>query len=153
MITDYFDIEEVVCPHVLDYYRAWEPLNSYGHFAWNFFDIRLLVTVEILHLALNKHMYVNDYTVYGVFSQRGFRCVKCQEMVDLYKSGKLFTDPHALGKAWDLTVAGMTAEEVRQWITANQKILPYPIRLEDKVTWVHLDTLNNSSQKVVLFNT
>ena len=153
MITDFFDIDEVVCPHVLDHYKAWEPLNNYGHFAWNFFDIRLLVTIEVLHLALNKPMYVNDYAVHGTETQRGLRCVLCQIIQGIFKKGELFTDPHQLGKAWDLTVVGMTAEEVRQWIIANQKILPYAIRLEDKVTWVHLDVCNNSSNKVVLFNT
>ena len=151
MITDIFDIEEVVCFHVYHGYKDRPPLNIYGHFAWNFFDIRLLADVEVLRLAINLPFYVNDYTVHGVLSQRGFRCIKCQLMQDVYKSGKLFTDPHAIGKAFDITIKGMTAAEARDWIVKHQDILPYPIRLENNVNWLHLDVLNNSTNKIEFF--
>jgi hypothetical protein len=142
-INKYFDLEELVCKHVLD---------RYGDFAWNFFDAHLLETLVILREHIDKSTYVNNYSIGGQFSQRGFRCVQCQLMQDVYKSGKLFTDPHALGKAIDADITGMTAEQVRQWIIANQSIFPYPIRLESGVQWLHIDVMTNSSQKVTLFN-
>ncbi len=144
MITDHFDLEEVVCPHVF---------NKYGAFAWNFFDRRLLSTVLTIRQEIDLPIYVNNYAIGGALSQRGIRCVLCELMQNVYKSGTLFMDPHALGRAWDFNVEGMTAQQVRQWIIENQILLPGPIRLEDKVKWVHLDTYNNDfSNKVVLFN-
>jgi hypothetical protein len=153
MITDFFNIEEVMCPHVIAKYRSWTPLNNLGHFAWNFFDIRLLVTVEILRQEIGLPIYANDYAVHGKLSQRGFRCPKCALPKAVFECGALFVDPHSLGKGLDFDVKEMTAEEVRQWIINNQKLLPYPIRLENHVTWVHLDVYNNSSEKVSLFQT
>jgi hypothetical protein len=153
MITDYFDIEEVVCLHVYNGYKDRPSLNGYGHFAWNFFDVRLLVTMETIRIAIGKPIYINDYSVHGTFSQRGFRCILCDLMQVVYKLGKLFTDPHALGKALDFDVKGMTAQEVRDWLVTNQTILPYPIRLENNVEWVHLDVLNNGVNKIEFFTT
>ena len=151
MITDYFDIDEWCCPEVVEGYKKFAPLNALGHFAWNFFDIRLLIIMEAIRIAIGKPIYVNDYNVHGPFSQRGFRCVQCALMKAVYKLGTLFTDPHALGKAIDFTVEGMTAQEVRDWLVANQAMLPYPIRLEQNVEWVHLDVLNNSANKIEFF--
>ena len=46
---------------------------------------------------------------------------------------------------------GMTAEEARRLIIKNQILLPYPIRLEDGVSWLHLDVYNADKGKVYLF--
>jgi hypothetical protein len=45
----------------------------------------------------------------------------------------------------------MTAEEVRQWIIEHAEELPYPVRLERGVSWVHMDTRVCSYEKVELF--
>jgi hypothetical protein len=150
MITEYFKISEVVCPHVLEHYslsNGWIPNNPYGHFAWDFFDYRLLANTEAIHRALGKTILINN----GSATQRGLRCVLCKLIKDVFKKGILFTDPHMLAKAFDLTVVGMGAEEVRQYFIKNPDLLPFPVRFEEDVDWVHLDTLNNSSKKVVLF--
>jgi hypothetical protein len=152
MITDYFSIDEMVCPHVVEKYKNWEPCNNFGHFAWNFFDMRLLVTLEIIHKLLDKSILVNNYKYGGNNSQRGFRCVKCQLMQDVYMSGELFTDPHALGKAVDFNVMGMSAEQVRQFIIGNKDHLPYPIRMERGVNWVHIDVCSDGSNKIIFFD-
>ena len=46
-----------------------------------------------------------------------------------------------LGKAGDFTVRGLTAEDARNKIIQNAHLLPYPIRMEKNVTWLHVDTL------------
>ena len=144
MIIDFFDLNEVFCPEVC---------KKYGDFAWNFMDSKLLIVMEALRMRLNKSIYVNDYAVHGKLTQRGFRCVQCQLQKDVFQKGDLFTDPHALGKAWDFSVEGLVASEVREYIIKNKNLWPYPIRLEDNVSWCHLDTLNNSgTDKVILFN-
>lgn len=58
---------------------------------------------------------------------------------------------HNFGKAIDATVQGMTAEEARNLIIKNQVLLPYPIRLEDNVSWLHLDVYDMNKGKVYLF--
>ena len=60
---------------------------------------------------------------------------------------------HALGRAFDITVSGMEAEAARKIIIDDSDKLPYPIRLEDGVNWVHVDTMNLcNGKKVTLFN-
>ena len=56
---------------------------------------------------------------------------------------------HCTANAADFSVEGMTAEEVRNWLVSQK--LPYPIRLEAGVDWVHLDC-NNAGQKIYFFN-
>ncbi len=46
---------------------------------------------------------------------------------------------------------GMTASEVRIWLKQHEDRLPYPVRLEDGVDWVHLDC-RNAGVKVYIFN-
>jgi hypothetical protein len=146
MITDYFKLSELVCPHVH---------QKYGDFAWNFFDIRLLILEEAIHSRLGKdfNILINNWEEHGTFSQRGLRCPLCQLMQDVYKGGKLFMDPHAFGKAIDQDFQGMTAEEGRQYLIDNKNFWPYPFRLESSVLWIHLDVYSDGSNgKVILFN-
>jgi hypothetical protein len=139
----YFTLPEFVCGHVYD---------KYGLVAWQFFDIRLLVTIEKIREYLNKPIIINNWQTHGSFSQRGLRCVQCDLMKSIYQAGTLFVDPHAMGQAVDFDVQGLVSEEVRQWIIKNQNILPYPIRLEAGVTWCHLDIRDASKGKVYIFN-
>jgi hypothetical protein len=46
-----------------------------------------------------------------------------------------------LGKAGDFTVHGLTAQEARSRIRNNAHLLPYPLRMEAGVDWLHIDTL------------
>ena len=85
-------------------------------------------------------------------SQRGLRCNLCQINSDYSKKGQLNTMPHTVGAGFDLTITGLTAAQARQKIIANADKLPYPVRLEDDVTWLHIDVLDlMNNQKVTLF--
>lgn len=64
---------------------------------------------------------------------------------------KLYVSPHMLAAGFDFDVEGMTAKEVRDWLDSNKNELPYPIRLEQDVNWVHLDVLTNSENKIIYF--
>ncbi|MEE0969944.1 MAG: hypothetical protein U0M06_11295, partial [Clostridia bacterium] len=64
-IKDYFDIKELVCPHVY---------NKFREYAWRFFDPRLLDTLLVIREKINKPIYVNNWDMGGDFSQRGLRC-------------------------------------------------------------------------------
>ena len=50
-----------------------------------------------------------------------------------------YESAHCNGMGFDITVVGMSAEEARNQIKQNQDKLPYPVRLEEDVTWLHID--------------
>ena len=96
-------------------------------------------------------MIVN-YLAAGVgYTQRGLRCNICQLVKSKTDIGRIYMSAHNFGKAIEATVRGMTAEEARKLIIKNQVLLPYPIRLEDNVSWLHLDVYDMNKGKVYLF--
>jgi hypothetical protein len=139
---DYFSLDELVCPEIY---------KHFGDVAWQFFDSRLLITIDTLRQKLGRRITVNDWQVHGQFTQRGFRCLQCQLVKDAIKTNQLYVSPHMTGQAIDFDVEGMVAEEVRQYIIKNQSLWPYPIRLEADVNWIHMDTRDADNGKVFLF--
>lgn len=113
-----------------------------------FLDDRLIETLDIVReRILGVPVTVNNWRQGGSFSQRGLRCNCCQ----LVKSKIApYLSAHVLGKAIDFDAKGMTANEVRAAIIKAQLLLPYPVRLETGVSWVHLDVYDGGS-KVTLF--
>ena len=51
-ITRYFDIQELVCPHVYD---------KFGLYAWQFFDPRLLDVLLAIREGIEKPIIVNNW--------------------------------------------------------------------------------------------
>jgi hypothetical protein len=139
----YFDLDELVCEHVYDYF---------GKRAFMFFDPRLLITIDRIREVLNKPIYINNWQIHGEHSQRGLRCTQCDLVKKAVDANQLYMSAHMEGQAVDFDVLGLVAEEVRQWIIKNQKILPYSIRLETDVSWVHLDCRQVDERKIILFN-
>jgi len=110
--------------------------NLHGEASERFFDTRLLETIDKIREELKKPITINTWKHGGGFSQRGLR----HNMSQIVKSkNRIYLSGHVLGKAVDFDVEGMTAKEVREWIILNDNILPYGIRLEKNVNWVHLD--------------
>lgn len=120
----YFDIRELVCNHVYDRFRDR---------AWMFLSTPLLHTLLVLRTEIVKSpMLVNT----GTMKQRGLRCNMCP----LVKSKTYaYLSPHVTGNGIDFTCTGKTAEEIRQLIRDNADKLPYKVRLEKNVSWVHID--------------
>ena len=168
---DWFDLDELVCPHV--YYK-------FGEMAWQFFDPRLFVLMDWVRHKLGPvfinnwyHNHRNtDYFKYisskakanipimradvpdpprDLFDERGLRCNLCDLNLQKTNKGIIYVSPHFLGKAIDFDVMGRTSEEVRQWLVNNKGAIPYPIRLEKNVNWVHMDC-EDSGEKVQLIN-
>lgn len=140
----YFTLDELVCPHVYE---------KFGEIAWQFFDQRLLITLDLLREKLNKPIFVNDWQVHGKFDERGFRCLKCSIVQDHIMTNTDYVSPHMTGQGVDFDMQGLISSEVRKWLLKNKNLLPYPIRLENNVSWVHLDTRDNfEGKKVILFN-
>ena len=138
-IKPYFDLDELVCPHV---YSKW------GEKAWQFLDTDYLHCLLIVRRdILQKPMYCNGKGK----TERGLRCNRCS--IVRGKSGP-YLSAHVLGKAGDFTVVGMSAEDARKTIKANASKLPCNIRLEKGVSWVHMDVLPQYgvTQKVYEFS-
>jgi hypothetical protein len=138
----YFDLQELVCKHVYD---------KFGDTAWQFLDDRTLVVIDWLRRTLNKSISINTWNDGGVQTQSGLRCIQCDLVKSKCIAGEVYVSAHILGKAYDMTVEGMSAEAVRLWLAKNQDKIPYAIRLEKGVNWVHLDS-EDGGQKVILFN-
>lgn len=138
-IKQFFDIDELVCDHA---YKKW------GDNAWQFLDTDYLHCLLVIRRdILKKPMYCNGNSLH----QRGLRCNMCQ----LVKSkSSIYLSSHILGKAGDFSITGLTAEQARQLIKANAHLLPYNIRIEGGVTWLHFDVLPQTgiTQKVYEFS-
>ena len=82
---------------------------------------------------------MNNWASGGRFKERGLRCNICEITKDKTTKNQLYLSSHCNGAGVDFDVKGMSASDVRLWVVANSVLLPYPIRLEQKVNWVHLD--------------
>lgn len=133
----HFILAELVCKHV--YYK-------YGQTAWQFLDPRLLITLDWIREKLERKITVNNWIWGGDFTQRGLRCNLCALVKSKTEKGKIYLSPHPLGQGADFDVEGMTAGEVRAWLIENQEELPYPIRIESMVSWIHLDVRDTGNQ-------
>ena len=141
-VKKYFGIKELVCPHV---YEIW------GESAWQFLDDRMMENLAFIREGLGKPIVVNNWAKGGQYSQRGLRCNTCILVIEKTDLRKVYLSAHIFGQAVDFNVVGMTAEEVRQWIIDHADELPHALRLEDGVSWVHMDVRNKSVEKVDLF--
>jgi len=138
-IKKYFNINELVGGRT---YRA------HGERAWRFLDYRLLYSLLIVREGLGQPITVN----HGRAEQRGLRTIAQQMVKNKVYADKLYVSAHLFGKAVDFDVAGMTSQNVRDWIVVNEDKFPFKIRLEDKVSWVHLDCIwEEKNTKVYLF--
>lgn len=141
MKSKYFKIEELVCRHVYE---------KFGDKAWMFIDSRLVETLNLLReKILGVPMIINTWKDGGGYSQRGLRCNRCQLVRE--KTAP-YLSAHVLGKGADFNATGMTSDQVRSAIIKAQVLLPYPVRLERDVSWVHLDVYDSGNgNKVTLF--
>ena len=130
----YFQLRELVCPHT---YKA------FGERSWQFMDTELLHTLLIIRRDILKcGMVINDYPFGGKNTQRGLRCNICPLVAVKTKAGLLYLSAHCNGAAIDAVFgqkSGMTAAKARQLIEENKDLLPYNIRLEGGVSWLHID--------------
>lgn len=134
----YFNVRELVCPHTY---------QKFGEDSWRFLDTNYLQCLLVIRRDILKvPMTCNNGTT---FTQRGLRCNMC----DLIKSKRaIYLTAHAFGKAGDFSSSKMTAEHMRNTIIANQSLLPFPIRIEADVNWLHFDVMpTNASRKVYVF--
>lgn len=131
-IKKYFDIEELVCDHVL---------GVWGEQAWQFFDMAFLETLLILRRdIIQRPMYCNNHS--KGLRQRGLRCNMCEIVKEKTRP---YLSAHIFGKGADFSIEGVNG--LREMDYIRQKIrmciggLPHPIRMEAGVSWLHVDVM------------
>lgn len=119
-----FSIKELVCNHVYE---------KYGERAWTFLDTMALRLLLILRRDILKVPLVCNTSK---LKQRGLRCNLCEIV-----KGKTspYLSAHVTGKGFDLSSSAMSAEEMRLKIAENVELLPCKVRIEQDVTWLHID--------------
>lgn len=122
----FFQVRELVCSHVF---------SKWGERSWQFLSTDYLNNLLVIRRDILQMPMVCNHD--GA-EQRGLRCNMCK-MVKEKKAAYLSS--HILGRAGDFSVQGLTAQEARSRIRAMQNLLPYPMRMEGGVSWLHIDTL------------
>lgn len=135
-ITTFFDACELLCPHVA---------KKFGAKGLRFMDTTILDNLTWIRSRIGRPIRVNNWQNCGKLSQRGLRCNCCALVAAKTKAATPYLSAHVLGKAVDFDVDGMTAEAVRKWIKEQGVDLPYPCRLEEGVSWVHMDTVTDGA--------
>lgn len=138
-LHNYFQVSELVCGHTF---------SRWGERSWQFLDTDYLAALLVIRRdILQLPMTCNTSSA----TQRGLRCNVCELVKEKKKN---YLSSHILGKAGDFTVKGLTAEQARERIIQNAHLLPCNIRLEDKVTWLHIDVLPqfDIKERVYLFS-
>ena len=135
-VNKYFSIKELVCEHTLE---------RFGIDAWKFLNPQALETLLVLRTKILKvPLTINTDSAH----QRGLRCNLCQ----LVKGKQTqYLSGHVLGCAFDILSKDLTAAQMRTLIAQQKNLLPYPIRIEAGVTWLHFDLLTTSNEKVTFF--
>lgn len=122
----FFQVRELVCSHVF---------SKWGERSWQFLSTDYLHNLLVIRRDILQMPMVCNHD--GA-EQRGLRCNMCR-MVKEKKAAYLSS--HILGRAGDFSVQGLTAQEARSRIRTMQNLLPYPLRMEGGVSWLHIDTL------------
>lgn len=138
----HFKLHELVCKHIYD---------KYGEQAWQFLDPRLIIIIDWIREQLDKPIEINNYEFGGNDTQSGIRCNMCHLVKSKTDKGTVYMSGHNEGQAVDFSVKDMTAEAVRNWLVRNQEDLPYSIRLEANVKWIHCD-VRDTGRKIHFFN-
>lgn len=120
-----------------------ETYSQYGNRAWELFDPRAIDTLDFIRDLFGVPVTVNNWVWGGQFQNRGYRDENCKIGAD--------KSPHKRGMAFDFDVKGHTAQQVRDVLWQNSDKLPYPIRCESDVNWVHIDVKAVKGEKIHFF--
>lgn len=146
-IPKWFELYELLPPELYTYDMMVSEDARERAFA-NYFDHKLLETIDVVRDIIGLPLICNTWFIDGNRRNSGFRTQQCEVGVS--------QSQHKLGKAVDLVCHKMSAEEMRQKIDANKDKLPYQIRIEKDVNWLHIDvkgseSLRDKNKKIVYF--
>ena len=142
-IKKYFDIEELVCDHMLERWKD-DPERC-----WDFLDTDFLAVLLILRRdIIQRPMYCNNHKK-GVH-QRGIRCNMCEMVKEKNYS---YLSAHVLGKGADFSIEGVAGVRAmdyqRKKIRLANGFFPVPIRMEAGVSWLHIDVMPTPNEQKI----
>lgn len=134
-IENFFKVQEVVSKKVY---------SKYGKKAWMFIDNNALLMLLELRKHFNRPIMINNWHYGGILNERGLRTNVDPILYKKTKEQKMYISGHVLGKAFDITVKGLTSEEVVKEIIKNKDKFKFITRIENPKstpTWVHFDLI------------
>ena len=133
--TRFFGIEELVNPNIFK-------LNKER--SWSFLDTRMLWTLDELR-KLYGRCTINNWSFGGRRVDSGLREFNTT-------TGAAYS-AHKFGKAFDCLFSGYSANEIRNDMKANPKreAYKYITRVEEDVSWLHIDNMNISFPGIYFF--
>lgn len=141
----YFSLQELVSPAVY---------NTFGVFAWNFLDERLLKDIDLLRELWGKPLIINTWSWGGGYKESGFRC----NTDSIVKSKtRPYCSGHTLGRAFDIKPENINdCKDLYKFIQLNFHKFGSISRLEDcksAPTWCHIDNLDDRGTCIKIFTT
>lgn len=130
-IPKYFQLYELMPPELYTYDMMVSEEARERAFA-TYFDEKLLITIDVIREIIGLPLICNTWFQDGNRKNCGLRTQTC--------SVGAAQSQHKLGKAVDLICHKMSAEDMRKKIEENKDKLPYHIRIEKGVNWLHIDT-------------
>lgn len=116
--------------------------QRYGDKSIRYFDPRLLAVLEVIREGVDSPMTINNWHLGGARQWSGLRTPESK----YWSSGSA----HSWGMAFD-AVGDFDPDDARAAIVSGQLILPYPVRLEMGISWLHVDVMNVSQNPVEIF--
>ena len=139
----HFKIWELVPPNMLtDIVEDMDKL-------WLLFDMNALKSIDALRERYGPAI-INTHHLGGVLKYRGWRPFDCEEGAEF--------SPHKRGAGFDLTFLNISAKKVRQdlKLMGHNTLIYYGLqhirRIENNVSWLHIDTGHSDQEGIKFFN-
>lgn len=134
--------------YVPTYIKAYELVDknlydALGDEVFKLFDPNLLRDADLLREKYGA-ITINTWFGGGSLSWRGYRYIFCS----IFSK----TSQHSFGKALDCNFANATPDEIRKDIKSGKTKLNHITRIEDDVSWLHIDTKDTNSEEIIFFN-
>jgi hypothetical protein len=141
MKKGYFYVQELVPKAIFDQFNGQ---------SWQFIQPEIIETINVIREYFNRPVIVNDWMNGGKLEYRGYRPpLYTKNIKNFILSAR--HSMHYFGAAVDLSVHQMLADEVRGVILSKSHIFPHVKRMEEGVSWVHLDIKETGKDDIVLF--
>ena len=123
--------------------------ETMGENCLSLFNPEVLIALDNLREYFNCPITVNNWHKGGMFQWRGYRTPEKAKELGSPNS------QHAKGNAFDCTINGYSAREVRAEIIAHQdhELLKLITRMEANTSWLHFDLMElpKNKQRIYLF--
>jgi hypothetical protein len=120
----YFKIEELIDK---------ETFEARGEKAWELLDDRALKALDLLREGLGKPLTLNNWLGGGTMDECGLRN-------PLTSTGSKYSQ-HKFGRGFDVHSKDFTAEQMRDYVRKNYKVLGITC-IEKDTSWLHFDCRN-----------